>query len=93
MVISTIESVYRLLGPSFRVSISNDEIIYNGLFVKHVIKTKDIEDIRTVKAPRFPKIWLCIKLKNKRSRYMLDISGLSPNYKSLLRILGLKKII
>ena len=73
-----------LLNPSFRLKITNRDIVYNGIFS---IKSFAFESINKVtldfSGSKSPFVYLLIYSSKRKRPFRLDVSGLKPNYKIL----------
>ena len=73
-----------LINPSFRLKITNKNIVYNGFFS---IKSFSFESINKVtldfSGSKSPFVYLLIYSSKRKKPFRLDVSGLKPNYKIL----------
>ena len=71
------------LSPSFRFKISNDNIVYNGIFSEKSFAFENISGVAIDYGGKSPFIFLLIYSSKRKRPYKLDASGLKPNYEIL----------
>ena len=72
-----------LLSPSFRFKISDENIIYNGIFSKKIFAFENINRFSIHYGHRSPFVFLLIYSSKRKRPFKLDASGLNPNYEIL----------
>ena len=72
-----------LLSPSFRFKISNENIVYNGIFSKKKFAFENINGVNIDYGHSCPFVFLLIYSSKRKRPFKLDASGLKPNYETL----------
>ena len=75
----------RFLSPSFRFQISDQNIVYNGIFSKKIFAFKNINGFKINYTRRSPFVFLLIYSSERKRPFTLDVSGLRPNYNILIQ--------
>ena len=84
-----INCLRNLLNPSFRLKITSDEIIYNGIFSMKSFAFESINKITIdFSGSKSPFVYLIIYSSIRKRPFKLDVSGLKPNYKILYQCIS-----